>query len=128
MTTYHFQFDGETGWEDIGAAVDGGEDPLVFAIIELRALYGGALPPGRYQAIEARSDHARWVPFELSERGRIVRRGIGPEPTTTSAGRPGLMGHEQGEELASCGLDAFGAADRAGCVDGAGDCCGSGRH
>ena len=77
MRTFHFQIQGEAGWEDMGAAVGTGDDPLVFAIVELRALYGGALAAGRYQAIDARSDGARWEAFELTDDGAVVRSSPG---------------------------------------------------
>lgn len=74
MPIFHFQILGPLGWEAIGAGVGQGEDPLGGALDELRDHFGGELPPGRYQALEAWVSDACWTEFEIAPDG--VRLGL----------------------------------------------------
>jgi hypothetical protein len=72
MPIFHFQFQGEGGWEAIGAGEGSRDDALGGAFADLRELSGGRLPAGTYQVIESRSSNALWQTFELGADGKIV--------------------------------------------------------
>jgi hypothetical protein len=72
MPIFHFQFQGEGGWEPIGAGEGRGDDALDGAFADLRELSGGTLPAGTYQVIESRSSNALWQTFEVGGDSEIV--------------------------------------------------------
>lgn len=89
MTTFHFQFRGEAGWEVLGAGLGEGQDAIVRALDEVRGFYGGRLPPGRYQVIESRSEDSRWRAFELGGDGEVVAEdGLATGPDRDEGDRP----------------------------------------
>jgi hypothetical protein len=73
MPIFHFQYQGESGWETLGAGEGLGDDPVGGAIDDLRRLSGGTLPAGTYQVIESRSSSSQWQTFELGVDGQILR-------------------------------------------------------
>jgi hypothetical protein len=72
MPIFHFQIQGDGGWEPIGAGEGRGDDALGGAFADLRELSGGSLPAGTYQVIESRSSNALWQTFEVGGDGEIV--------------------------------------------------------
>lgn len=68
----HFQFEGERGWEAVGAGEGSTEDPLGGALDDVRRLCGGSLPGGSYRFIDPRLAGARWEDFELDSDGQVV--------------------------------------------------------
>lgn len=68
----HFQIRGEQGWEALGSGMSVDADPLPGAIEDLRSLYGGRLPAGRYRYVEAQGAGSRSGSFELGEDGEIL--------------------------------------------------------
>ena len=70
----HFQFDGEKGWEALGAGEGQTDDPLNGALDDIRQLSGGSLPKGSYRFIDPRVAGARWQDFELDAEGQVVDR------------------------------------------------------
>jgi hypothetical protein len=72
MPIFHFQFQGEGGWEPIGAGEGRGDDALDGAFADLRELSGGTMPAGTYQVIESRSSDALWQTFEVGGDSEIV--------------------------------------------------------
>jgi hypothetical protein len=73
MAIFHFQFQGELGWETLGAGEGLGDNAIGGAIDDLRQLSGGTLPAGSYQVIESRSSVAQWQTFELGVDGQVLR-------------------------------------------------------
>ncbi len=69
---FHFQFDGERGWEALGAGEGSAEEPLGGAFDDVRRLCGGSLPEGAYRFIDPKVAGARWQSFELGADGEIV--------------------------------------------------------
>jgi hypothetical protein len=72
MPIFHFQFQGDAGWETLGAGEGLGDDAMGGAIDDLRRLSGGSLPAGTYQVIESRSAAAHWQTFELGVDGQVL--------------------------------------------------------
>jgi hypothetical protein len=68
----HFQFEGERGWESVGAGEGSNEDPLGGALDDVRQLCGGSLPGGSYRFIDPRVAGAHWEDFELDSDGQVV--------------------------------------------------------
>jgi hypothetical protein len=68
----HFQFDGEKGWEALGAGEGSSDDPLDGALNDVRRLCGGNLPKGAYRFIDPRVAGSRWQDFELDSQGQVV--------------------------------------------------------
>jgi hypothetical protein len=68
----HFQFDGEKGWEALGAGEGNSDDPFDGALDDVRQLCGGSLPKGSYRFIDPRVAGSRWQDFELDASGRVV--------------------------------------------------------
>lgn len=69
---FHFEFDGEHGWEAMGSGVSSRDDDLLAtAVADLRSLHGGELPPGSYRYIEARSD-SHMSTFEIGRDGELL--------------------------------------------------------
>jgi hypothetical protein len=68
----HFQFDGEKGWEAVGAGEGHSDNPLDGALDDVRRLCGGSLPKGSYRFIDPRVAGARWQDFELDAKGQVV--------------------------------------------------------
>jgi hypothetical protein len=68
----HFQFDGENGWEALGAGEGSSDDPLNGALDDIKALSGGSLPKGSYRSIDPRVAGASWQNFELDAEGQVV--------------------------------------------------------
>jgi hypothetical protein len=68
----HFQIQGEREWEALGSGESTDGDPLPGAIEDLRSLYGGKLPAGRYRFVEAHGTDARFGTFELLHDGELL--------------------------------------------------------
>jgi hypothetical protein len=68
----HFQFNGEKGWEALGAGEGSSEDPLHGALDDVRRLCGGSLPGGSYRFIDPRISGSRWQSFELDSEGQVI--------------------------------------------------------
>jgi hypothetical protein len=69
---FHFQFQGEKGWESLGAGEGAVEDPLGGALDDVRRLCGGDLPQGSYRVIDAGASDVIWRSFELGVDGEIL--------------------------------------------------------
>lgn len=69
---FHFQFDGERGWEALGAGEGIPEDPLGGALDDVRRLCGGSLPEGSYRFIDPKIAGARWEAFELGADEQVI--------------------------------------------------------
>jgi hypothetical protein len=69
---FHFQIEGEQGWESLGAGEGRPEDPLGGALDDVRRLCGGSLPEGLYRFIDPKVAGARWQSFELDVDEQIV--------------------------------------------------------
>jgi hypothetical protein len=72
MGIFHFQYQGDYGWEAIGAGVGDGDDPIGMALAEVGLFYDGPLPAGSYQVIESRGAAPRWEAIEVGVDGKIV--------------------------------------------------------
>jgi DNA-binding transcriptional ArsR family regulator len=62
---FHFEYQGQTGWEALGSGRGDGPDGTGSALDDLRSLYGGEMPIGAYRCIEANGGDARWREFSL---------------------------------------------------------------
>jgi DNA-binding transcriptional ArsR family regulator len=90
---FHFEYQGETGWESLGSGTGDDRDATGSAFDDLRLLHGGEMPVGAYRYIEAIGEDARWQEFELDLDGVAVTPAI-------SNGRPSLLEDREAAEIA----------------------------